>query len=253
MTDLLVMRLDAASRSDTGHFRTANEDAVACATALGLFLVADGMGGLANGARASRLAVDTLHHHVTAAETPPSGCARDDPSLLVKAARQANRQVWAEGRNGSSPDRPLSGATLVALRLCTHHRRASWVHVGDSRLYRGRGGRLELLTADDTVAGVAHRGVGTVPLDLPHSSRILQALGVESEVEPSVGAAPLRAGDAFLLCTDGLSSSVAPEDLQHALCSRQDASETAESLIRLALAAQTRDNATLVVVRASDP
>ncbi len=247
------MRLEAASRSDTGRFRTTNEDAVGCATELGLFLVADGMGGLVNGARASRLAVDTLHHHVLAAEPPPSACARDDPSLLEEAARHANVQVWAEGRNSTSANRPLSGATLVALRLCPHHRLASWVHVGDSRLYRGRGGLLELLTADHTVAGVAHRGARTVPLDLPHSSRILQALGVEPEVEPSVGTASLRSGDAFLLCTDGLSSAVAPGDLQRALCSRKDVSETAESLLRLALAAQTRDNATLIVVRASDP
>jgi protein phosphatase len=247
------MRIEAASRSDTGRFRTTNEDAVACATELGLFLVADGMGGLANGARASRLAVETLHHHVTVAQTPSSACARDDPSLLAEAARRANGRVWAEGRNGSSADRPLSGATLVALRLCADHRLASWAHVGDSRLYRGRGGRLELLTADHTVAGVAHRNARTVPLDLPHSSRILQALGVDRDVEPSVGMASLRAGDAFLLCTDGVSSAVSPGDLQRVLCSRQDASETAESLLGLALAAQTRDNATLIVVRASDP
>jgi serine/threonine protein phosphatase PrpC len=253
MSDSSRMKLDAASRSDTGRFRTSNEDAVACATELGLFLVSDGMGGLANGARASRLAVEILHDYVTAADAPPSACARDDPNVLAEATRRANGRVWAEGRNGSSADRPLSGATLVALRVCPVHRLATWVHVGDSRLYRGRGGRLELLTADHTVAGVAHRHARSVPLDLPHSSRILQALGVERDVDPSVGTAALRDGDAFLLCTDGLSSAVEPAALQSVLCSRRDAAEAAESLLRLALAAETRDNATLIVVRTSDP
>lgn len=246
------MRLEAASRSDTGRFRTTNEDAVACATDLGLFLVSDGMGGLANGARASRLAVETLHDYVAGAGSPAEMCARDDPSVLAEAARCANGRVWAEGRNGSSTEGPLSGATLVALRLCPHHRVASWVHVGDSRLYRSRDDRLELLTADHTVAGVAHRHARAVPLDLPHSSRILQALGVDRDVEPSVGTAALRDGDAFLLCTDGLSSAVEPADLQHALRSWAGASEMAESLLRLALDAETRDNATLIVVRASE-
>src|SRR5690606_33389413 len=97
------------------------------------------------------------------------------------------------------------GATIVVLRVFPEQGRALWAHVGDSRLYRVRDGKLALLTADHTLAGAAYRDRTTVPLDLPHTNMLVQALGVAPDVEPSLGADDVRPGDLFLLCSDGVS------------------------------------------------
>ena len=106
-----------------------------------------------------------------------------------------------------------------------------------------------MLTADHTVAGAAYRDGGDVPLDLPHTNVLVQALGVSRDVEPSIGSDDVRPGDLFLLCSDGVSGLVAPEVLEDELTRDLPVEDKAANLIRLALEASGRDNASVVLVQ----
>jgi protein phosphatase len=245
------MRLTATAVSDIGRVRKTNQDSVGCFDDLSLYLLSDGMGGLKDGEIASRLAIDVIRDKV--AQGTNGGPTPDDEQLgvLRAAIARANESILHEGeqRGDVGGGRSRIGATIVALRLSPEAGRAVWAHVGDSRLYRYRNGALTLLTADHTVAGAAYRDAGDVPLDLPHTNMLVQALGVSREVEPSVGADDVRAGDLFLLCSDGVSGLVEPEVIAAELGRDGTVEDKAASLIRLALEASGKDNASVVLVQ----
>lgn len=245
------MRLTATAVSDIGRVRKTNQDSVGCFDDLSLYLLSDGMGGLTDGEVASRLAIDVIRDKV-AQGTNGNGQAHDDDLGVLRAAiARANERILSEGeqRGEASGGRSRIGATIVALRLSPADGRAVWAHVGDSRLYRFRDGVLALLTADHTVAGAAYRDTEDVPLDLPHTNMLVQALGVSREIEPSVGADAVRAGDLFLLCSDGVSGLVEPGVIAEELGRDNTVEEKASSLIRLALEASGKDNASVVLVQ----
>lgn len=243
------MRLTSTAVSDIGRVRKSNQDSVGCFPELRLFLLADGMGGLTDGEVASRLAVDVISSHVAGS---PNGASSggDDASVLKAAIASANASILHEGETrGDNSGRSRIGATIVALRVSAEEGRASWAHVGDSRLYRVRDGKLGLLTADHTIAGAAYRDQASVPLDLPHTNVLVQALGVSPEVEPSLGEDDVRPGDVFLLCSDGVSALLPPPVLEQELSREVPVEEKAQNLIRLALEASGRDNASVVLVQ----
>lgn len=245
------MKLTAAAVSDIGRVRKNNQDSVGCFDDLSLYLLSDGMGGLKDGEVASRLAIDVIRDKV-AHGTNGSALTPDDQLGVLRAAiARANESILQEGeqRGDALGGRSRIGATIVALRLSPEAGRAVWAHVGDSRLYRYRAGTLSLLTADHTVAGAAYRDGGDVPLDLPHTNMLVQALGVSRDVEPSVGTDDVRAGDLFLLCSDGVSGLVEPDVIATELGRDATVEEKAASLIRLALEASGRDNASVVLVQ----
>lgn len=243
------MRISATAVSDIGRVRKTNQDSVGCFPDMSLFLLADGMGGLKDGEVASQLAIDVIRDHVQS-RTNGDAHRPDDLNVLTTAITSANERILQEGRirNEESSGRSRIGATIVALRVAESEGRAFWAHVGDSRLYRTRDGHLDLLTADDTVAGAAYRD-RPVPLDLPHTNVLVQALGVAREIDPSVGSDELRPGDLYLLCSDGVSGLVTPDVLEQTL--REDVSldDKAQTLIRLANEASGRDNASVVLVQ----
>lgn len=246
------MKLDAAFRTDIGPRRVANEDAVGCFVERGLFVVADGMGGMAQGAWASRTVVAELQEHFAVRD----GASLDDEAARIARLRAAvecaNLRVWSLDGTATEATRGSAGATVVALSLCPRRRTATWLHLGDSRLYRMRDGELELLTADHTLAGFRFRSGRRIPLELPHTNRLVQALGLDPEIDPDVGSAALRAGDVFLLCSDGLSGAVSPEEIRQELARRGHVAARAAALLQRALAAPTQDNTSLIVVEARD-
>jgi protein phosphatase len=243
------MRLTSTAVSDIGRVRKTNQDSVGCFPELRLYLLADGMGGLTDGEVASRLAIDVIADHV---QTANGAAGADDLTLLRGAIASANERILHEGEaRGEASGRARIGATIVALRVAADEGRAFWAHVGDSRLYRFREGRLTLLTADHTLAGAAYRDGGTVPLDLPHTNMLVQALGVSQDVDPSLGSSDVQPGDLFLLCSDGISGMIAPDVLEKALADASSLDEKAKNLIRLALEASGRDNASVVLVHAT--
>jgi protein phosphatase len=240
------MRLTATAVSDIGRVRKTNQDSVGCFPDMSLFLLADGMGGLKDGEVASRLAIDVIAQHVQGAN---GGAQGDDAVVLERAIASANERILHEGEaRGEMSGRVRIGATIVALRVFPEQGRALWAHVGDSRLYRVRDGKLTLLTADHTVAGAAYRD-RDVPLDLPHTNMLVQALGVAQQVEPSLGCDDVRPGDLFLLCSDGVSGLLAPDVLERTLAEDVPVEVKAQNLIRLALEASGRDNASVVLVQ----
>jgi protein phosphatase len=227
------------AKTEIGLVRSSNQDAVGCFPEHGLFIVADGMGGHANGELASRMAVDVLRSQI---ENRPEPGASD----LVAAVQAANQLIFEIGHRDPSSGLPAMGTTVVALAL---GRRASWVHVGDSRLYRMRAGELSLLTADDTRFGRQVAMGGPVPLDLPHTNELLCALGVERQVAATTGDDDLHPGDVFLLCSDGVSGLVSAIAIRDQLAAMQDPAVTGQRLLELAMDAGGSDNASIVVIR----
>jgi protein phosphatase len=261
--DVTPMRLEAWAGTDVGLVRTSNEDSVGCFPEFGLFVVCDGLGGHASGEVASRLAVETVRQAV--AENHPAAPAegllgrtrrllgrqaeRTDEDLLREAVESANRRVFDGARQGAGEDARSMATTVVALRLDLDRGCLACAHVGDSRLYRLRGGKLELLTADHTVAGSRYLGGGEIPVSLPHSNRLLQALGINGSVDVVTHGEAIAAGDVYLLCSDGLSGLVEPRVLRDTLGSDALVSDLGQKLIQLALDAGGTDNTSAVLVR----
>lgn len=241
------MQIDSYALSIAGR-RANNEDAVCAQPRLGLFVVADGMGGYEGGEIASALAVEAIHELVrrTAGDADVTWPYRIDPTRSVGenelwvATRLAADRIAAR-RHGELRD---MGSTVVALRVTGDH--AVFSHVGDSRLYRLRAGALDQLTIDHSLA--AQLAASGAPPDANFAWRhvITRALGTATS-EPEVQRQPLEPGDVFLLCSDGLSEVLAPDHLARLLAA--PAEPACRALIDAAYAAGSRDNITAVVVR----
>jgi protein phosphatase len=195
--------------SDVGRARSENQDACQefqSPSGARLLAVADGMGGHQGGATASRLAMETLGEVF---EQAPDA----DGEMLRAALEMANQRVHqaAQGR----PELHGMGTTCVALLFGA--KGSAWVaHVGDSRAYALRGGRLEQLTADhSTVAELVRLGKITREEAAVHPRRneILRSIGAEPSVEVDVSPVEVQAGDQFLLCSDGLSGVLSDQEI----------------------------------------
>jgi serine/threonine protein phosphatase PrpC/predicted nucleic acid-binding protein len=237
------MTLDTWCCSDVGLVRSSNQDAFECLPEGRLFMVADGMGGHADGDVASRIAVETIRD-VLAADPGKLGSESDSLKRAVLAA-DARIRASSGGRVGTA----AMGTTVVVLKLSADMRQAHWAHVGDSRLYRLRGALLELLTADHTEFGEAYRRTRPIPLDLPHTNQLLEVLGVGPPPKVGHGADAVQPGDLFLLCSDGLSGCVPPRSLQSELGLSRSLEATGTALLALSCAAGAPDNVTIVLLR----
>lgn len=230
-----IMRLDTASRTETGPVRPTNEDAVLTGPALAA--VADGLGGGPGGQLASALAVAILSDAFT-------GRSADELTAAVRAANRAifERADGADGLDGM-------GTTICAAGL-TGDGGLTVVHVGDSRTYLCRDGALTRLTDDHSVPwDLLRRGELTEAEFLTHPQRnvLTRALGAGPAVEPDSATHQVVPGDRLLLCTDGLFTEAAADDIAAAMTSGAELQETADELVELALAGGGRDNVSVVV------
>lgn len=240
-----------AARTDVGRVRTQNEDAYLAVPEAGAFAVADGLGGHAAGEVASRLAVRVLADHV--GPTGPDRSPEVARKTLLAALRESNRVILEEA--GRDPALRGMGTTLTALLLADDR---AWAigHVGDSRAYRLRGGSLERLTRDHTVVQqLVERGRLTEEQARvhPRSSVLTRALGIEREVEAELYDGRARAGDRFLLCSDGLTAMVPEDRIQELLEEAGDPSEVADRLVGAANQAGGADNITVLVLDVPEP
>ncbi|ATB34851.1 serine/threonine protein phosphatase [Cystobacter fuscus] len=243
------MRIDSAGWTHVGR-RAHNEDAWTSRADLGLFVVADGMGGYEGGEVASRCVVDTFSGLCERLARDPEAtwphCRHSQLSheedLLLNCTRLAQRAVRAR-RQG-----PLHqmGSTVVALALGTEG--AAVAHVGDSRLYRLRAGCLEALTRDHSILEeLRQAGVKMASrADSMYGHLITRALGTDS-AEPTVRRLDIQAGDVYLLCSDGLYEPLGPERLAARL-GQGDTEGLAERLVEEAYELGGRDNITAVLV-----
>ena len=205
--------LQAVSLSDAGTVRQFNEDRVVVDAALGLLLIADGMGGHRAGDIAAHMGIDIVHGALRARSVQASGAP---PSLLAAVNASINQANQAIHQAARAPGvREGMGTTLAVAAF--EGDSAVIGHVGDSRAYRLRDDELALLTRDDSLVREAVAQGLISAADAAHShnrSLVTQALGVAPSVNAHVHAVDVRDGDVFLLCTDGLSDLVAHDDLE---------------------------------------
>ncbi|HSO38341.1 MAG TPA: protein phosphatase 2C domain-containing protein [Labilithrix sp.] len=235
----------AAGRTDAGKRRMANEDALLVLRQQAVYVVADGMGGHAGGAVASQLAVEAIATAFTRGIESPCPLA-DVPPLaaeLVHSLAAANESI----RRAAAGDLRLSdmGTTVVAARFCPERGRLYVGHVGDSRCYRLREGALERLTSDHTMAELGVTGRASIQLS--------RAVGSKGVVEADVAVLEPRAGDVYLLCTDGLTKMISDEEIRAVLVAEVDAESAASMLVARANAEGGRDNVTVLVIHVETP
>lgn len=237
------MRTISVARSDIGRRRAANEDYFAVDEANGVFVVADGLGGHVAGRTASETAVDQFVECLRQQ-------SREQPLVHMRLAiREANSAILARGR--AVPYLKGMGTTIAA--LCLWGPRASIAHIGDSRIYLLRGGRLHGLTLDHSyVCELVFRRRLRASAARSHPNRhvITRALGIHPPAEPDAAQIGIEVGDLFLLCTDGLTGPIEDGELEQMLCAGLDDLEaTAGALVDCANARGGHDNTTLVMVR----
>ena len=277
------MRFESWSKTDIGLVRESNQDHVGCFPEIGLYVVADGMGGHADGEIASGMAVDVLRELFdreddtqpgrTLVPRGPRGpmawlerlgllggrsnegdqaLVQAEQARLVGAVEEANRRIFARGHEDGGAVLRAMGTTVIAVAMHDWSRHVIWAHVGDSRLYRLRAGQLELLTADHTRFGEPYRAGGPVPLDVQHTNQLTAALGVSPEVQVARGCSEVRAGDVYMLSSDGVSGLVPAQTIAQVLGEMPSPEQAGSELLKRALAAGGTDNATVVVLRVLD-
>ena len=243
----------ASGATDRGLVRESNEDAWGASLADQVFVVADGVGGQVAGEVASRIAVDTILEMFASWGAPqgPGSCAPGsciERGRLESAIQLANVRIQEVGRRDAT--RRGMGTTVAALRTCREV--AHLAHVGDSRIYRRRAGRLEMLTTDHSLfAGLSESPYPFHPNTIAYAKRfenvITRALGIGERLEVEMRCVPIEPGDEFLLCTDGLHHGVDLEAIARALETEADADGRVEALIRIALEAGGDDNVTILL------
>ena len=241
------MHLAVAARTDVGRIRKGNEDSLhASANAYrGLFIVADGMGGHAAGEVASEMAVEMVSHDLSDLNDLESPEAHD---RVARTLREANRAVYERTR--TERDKLGMGSTVSALLLS--ETRFVVGHVGDSRIYLVRDGKMVQLTKDHSLVQ-EQVDAGLLTPDQarrhPQSNVITRCIGMADEIDPDVFDGDARVGDAFLLASDGLTGMVDDRRIAQLLLSRARPERIVDALIQEANVNGGNDNITAVVVR----
>jgi PPM family protein phosphatase len=233
---------DQAFRSDTGRQRNANEDSFFVRAPI--FVVADGMGGAQAGEVASKAAADAFD--VDLPEGPPERVLRE--TILA-----ANRTIHELAR--ADPSRAGMGTTLTAAIVDAAGEEVAIGHVGDSRAYRLRAGKLEQLTRDHSLVEEMRRKgqlTDAQAEDHPQRSIITRALGPEPEVEPDVQTVAAAPGDVFLICSDGLTTMLGEEQIAKLLSGATSMTAAVRALVDEANRAGGRDNITALTFRLED-
>jgi serine/threonine protein phosphatase PrpC len=233
---------EEAVRTDTGRQRSANEDSLF--TRAPVFVVADGMGGAQAGEVASKAAAESFDRELP--QAPPE-------RVLRETIEAANRTIHEHAR--SDPNLAGMGTTITAAIVDPEAEEVAIGHVGDSRAYRLRGGKLERLTRDHSLVEEMRRKgqlTDAQAEDHPQRSIITRALGPEPEVEVDLQTVPAQAGDVFLLCSDGLTTMLDDQQISRILTRATSISSAVRALVDEANRAGGRDNITVVAFRLED-
>lgn len=243
--------------TDVGCKRDHNEDCILVRVDLGLFIVADGMGGHNAGDVASKLAAASLvsFFEATRGQTyfgqPPDGFDHLDVDglRLLFGLIKANEDVYrVSARQGAHHG---MGSTIVVAYI-TRDGSVHIGHVGDSRCYRIADGEIEQLTHDHSFVNDVLRAKPDMPAEqlanLPQNI-ITRALGMREEVEPSIRSEPTVPGDVYLLCSDGLSGQVSREDIHEIVGTGQDPQGSCQELIDASNEAGGKDNVSAIIIR----
>ena len=241
--DVKELHWSSASRTDVGAVRKLNEDSVLDRPELGLWLVADGMGGHAAGDFASGAIVSSL------AGIPPPASLGALVGAVRERLQRVNRRLNDEARNRREQ---LIGSTVVVLLAYGGHGVVLWA--GDSRAYLFRGGELIRLTRDHSQVEELVR-LGLLSPDRieghPAANVITRAVGVADSLELDSEMFALAEDDTYLVCSDGLYRELDDDTIKTGLASG-DCRQTCDLLVESALARRARDNVSAIVVRMTD-
>lgn len=245
--------------TDLGRVRTSNQDAFSIDNEIGLWVIADGMGGHVGGNIASELAVASIMNHVrTSAQPWPSSGDQLHHATTILTDAVTSGKTSIQERIAVEPALSSMGTTVVAAWLCPLPTPAVAIaHVGDSRAYVVRHDRLVALTTDHSlVQQLVTDGHMTLEesLDHPKKNVLMRALGFSFPSTPDIALHPLGPDDIILLCTDGLMKMMSDESiLSVILDSKGSPEETCQRLIARANAAGGKDNTTVLLITPSTP
>ncbi|MFK3984084.1 PP2C family protein-serine/threonine phosphatase [Micromonospora sp. NPDC050397] len=240
----MTLKLRAAALTDRGLIRSGNQDSVH--TGAWLVAVADGMGGMAAGDLASRIAIETI-----APVDRPTG---DGELLAALSEAIGEASVRIRAAVEVEPTRQGMGTTLTALLFSATGTSLGLAHIGDSRAYLLRAGTLTQVTRDDTfVQLLVDEGMITAEQARSHPRRAVVTQALQGEpANPAYSTSRPEAGDRWLLCSDGLSNVVRADSLAEALTTYPDRDGCAKRLVDLALRAGGPDNITVVIADVVD-
>jgi PPM family protein phosphatase len=261
------MKLIAAGLTNVGMKRAHNEDDLLLVPEESLYVVADGMGGHACGEVASAMAVHSCAEffRLTSGDDEQTWPFKEERGLkyeenrLVTAIKLANRRIFETAQ--ADPRKRGMGTTFVGALFTST---GAYVgHCGDSRAYRFRGGKVELLTDDHSLLNdylKAHKLTQEEIDNFPHKNVIVRALGMKDSVQVDIARLEPAPGDIYMLCSDGLSGMVKDEEMNDCISSflakggsaADDVVAMCSALIDLANANGGNDNVTCVAVKVVD-
>jgi PPM family protein phosphatase len=249
-----VVETNVFGLTDVGLVRSHNEDSILLVPKLKLYALADGMGGHLAGEVASGMVLETLQDYLEKTAkglVPPVG--DDDPlfsesaNLLASGVRFANRAVF-EAASGK-PELRGMGTTIVAVMIVDN--RAVIAHVGDSRAYLFRGGKLKQLTSDHSwIEEQVRSGLMSREEAMVATGRnmLTRAIGQEEQVLVDLKELPLKDGDCLMLCSDGLFGMVNDKEIESVLDGYRDPEIACRELLSYANGMGGGDNISIVVV-----
>src|SRR5271165_3326195 len=252
-------KIASVALTDTGKVREHNEDMIGSEADIGLFVLADGMGGYNAGEVASGIAVKTIINLVRDAFLREDLSVRDAesgltrPSIILRdAIHRANKIIYHTSK--TQPQCEGMGTTVVACLF--HDNKMSIAHVGDSRLYRLRDNRFEQMTLDHSLLQeLVDRGFYS-PEEAQRAANknyVTRALGVEATVEVEIQEVPTQKGDYYVLCSDGLSDMVEDDDIHLTISTFGANLETvAKQLIQLTNDNGGRDNVSVLMAHVAE-
>jgi protein phosphatase len=253
-------KINSVAVTDTGKIREHNEDMLGTDADLGLFVLADGMGGYNAGEVASGIAVKTIINLVKESalredlSIPDKETGLKRSSIILRdAIHRANKIIYHTSK--TQPQCEGMGTTIVACMF--HDNKVSIAHVGDSRLYRLRDSRFEQMTLDHSLLQeLVDRGFYSQEeaQRATNKNYVTRALGVEQNVDVELHEEPVHRGDYYVLCSDGLSDMVEDEDI-HLTISTFNANldNVAKQLIQLSNDNGGRDNVSVVMAHIVEP
>jgi protein phosphatase len=246
-----MLKWRAAARTDAGCQRQRNEDNYYVSPDSRVFAVADGMGGAVGGARASKLAMEAVEKQWQ--ECPPPGTDKESIKIwLTKAVNEANAAVW----NSAEEDQSVRGmGTTIVVAVQSEDNYIQIAHVGDSRAYLYRDGKIKLLTNDHSVVQEMVRAGRLTEEQArinPYKNLITRCLGHEERVEIDHTPVEMQPLDWICLCSDGLPTVLRDEQIGDVLGAGVEPEAVCEELVKQTIDGNAPDNVTVVVVKYSE-
>jgi serine/threonine protein phosphatase PrpC len=250
-------RVIATGETNVGMKRTHNEDNFTCLDEDHLYVVADGMGGHASGEVASQMAIDTLREFFRATTADPEATwpykmdkSRGyEENRLITSIKLANLRIYEAAQR----DAKLRGMGTTAVGILVVEDGVLIAHVGDSRVYRVRGGKMEQLTEDHSLLNdyIKMKRLSEEEIaNFPHKNVIVRALGMKETVKVDTQLDKPQPGDIYVLCSDGLCGPASDDEIEEiVLAEQKDLKKAASELINRANSNGGPDNITVVLAK----